>query len=78
MPSFIRRRSCCAKNACDLVISTPALSTNAKALGFSTVTVTLSLPNSMVTIRAMNVARASTVWYEVSSTLCRKKRLDLQ
>lgn len=57
-----------SKNVCDRVTSTPDLSTNANALGFSTMTVTRSLANSTVTIRATNVAKASTVWNDVPST----------
>lgn len=57
-----------SKKACDRVISTPDPSTNASALGFSTRTVTRSFPNSTVTMRATNVAKASTVWKEVVST----------
>lgn len=67
----LRATSWLSKNACDRVISIPDLSTNAKALGFSTRTVTLSLPKSTVTMRAMKVASASTVWNEVWSTFCK-------
>lgn len=56
------------KNASERVTSTPDRSTNAIALGLSTFTVTRSLPNCVVAICAMNVARASTVWKAVSST----------
>lgn len=60
--------SCLSKNDWDRVTSTPDRSTNANALGFCTLTVTRPLANSTVTIRATNVAKASTVWNEVPST----------
>jgi hypothetical protein len=60
-PPRALEKSCSAKKAFDRVTCTPALSTNAKALGFSTKTVTESLPKSIVAVRAMEVARASTV-----------------
>lgn len=56
-----RATSWLSKNAWDRVISIPDRSTNGMALGFSTRTVTLSFPKSTVTMRAMKVAKASTV-----------------
>lgn len=56
------------KKARDRVTSTPDRWTKASALGFSTFTVTRSLPKSTVTMRATKVAKASTVWNDVSST----------
>lgn len=60
------------KKARERVTSTPERWTNARALGFSTFTVTRSLPKSTVTMRATKVAKASTVWNDVSSTFYKK------
>lgn len=68
-PRLRSSNSCLSKNDCDRVTSTPDLSTNANALGFCTLAVTRSFAKSTVTMRATNVARASTVWNEVPSTL---------